>query len=251
MGAIVVGISAAGLALYPLFEQGHLRFNYPSRASFPIQGIDVSHHQGPIDWPRVAAQGIDFAYIKATEGGDFSDPRFAENWRAAVAASVVPGAYHFFTFCRDAEDQARHLVRTLPKATVMLPPAIDVEFDGNCRVRRPSLEEIRVRLRRMLTIVETETGIRPVIYVPMDAYREFYRDDFPAYPLWIRNVFHTPWLERDQRWILWQYGNRGRLEGIDGPVDLNVFAGSVEEWTQFIRPPESMRSSRHSLMPVP
>ena len=58
-------------------------------------GIDVSAHQRAIDWQAVAADGIEFAYVKATEGGDFTDRRFADNWAAADAAGLDRGAYHF------------------------------------------------------------------------------------------------------------------------------------------------------------
>src|SRR5438128_304537 len=70
---------------------------HPSDARYPEQGIDVSHHQGAIDWAVLPAQGVDFAYIKATEGGDHVDRLFARNWQAAADAGMKRGAYHFFT----------------------------------------------------------------------------------------------------------------------------------------------------------
>src|SRR5262245_12494312 len=71
----------------------------PDLARFPVHGIDVSHHQGAIDWAQVKASGQTFAFIKATEGADFRDKRFSENWRQARAEGLVTGAYHYFTFC--------------------------------------------------------------------------------------------------------------------------------------------------------
>ncbi|WP_414707009.1 GH25 family lysozyme, partial [Rhizobium sp. UBA1881] len=72
-------------------------FSPPSLADYPIQGIDISHHQGAIDWSALAAQpNVRFAIMKATEGGDHRDTRFAENWQAAKNAGIVRGAYHFF-----------------------------------------------------------------------------------------------------------------------------------------------------------
>ena len=75
----------AGLAFliasgYLLYIRGFVRFNYPSAARFPIRGIDVSHHQGEIDWTAVKASRVEFAFIKASEGGDFRDREFARNW---------------------------------------------------------------------------------------------------------------------------------------------------------------------------
>ena len=92
LGALLTTFSSAGLALWLYALHWH-----PSDAAWPGQGIDVSHHQGPIDWTALPVQGVDFAYIKATEGGDHRDTRFAENWRASRAAGVRRGAYHFFT----------------------------------------------------------------------------------------------------------------------------------------------------------
>src|SRR5687768_3711582 len=73
---------------------------HPSEARYPTQGIDVSHHQGVIEWSLLSGQGVDFAYIKASEGGDFVDPAFARNWDGAGRAGIRRGAYHFFTLCR-------------------------------------------------------------------------------------------------------------------------------------------------------
>src|SRR3712207_3808633 len=99
-------------------------------------GIDVSAHQETIDWPAVAADNIGFAYIKATEGGDFVDRRFASNWREADRAGLDRGAYHFFTLCTDAVAQAANFLRIAPPQPGALAPAVDLELVGNCR-RRP------------------------------------------------------------------------------------------------------------------
>jgi lysozyme len=85
----------------------------PDRGAYPIRGIDISHHQGRIDWQAVAADDVAFAYIKASEGGDYIDPAFADNRRRARAAGVKTGAYHFFTLCRNGSDQARHFLTVL------------------------------------------------------------------------------------------------------------------------------------------
>src|SRR5437867_1330928 len=71
----------------------------PSPRLSGLRGIDVSHYQGAINWDDVASGGISFAYIKATEGTNFVDPLFAQNWAGAEAAGLRRGAYHFFTLC--------------------------------------------------------------------------------------------------------------------------------------------------------
>eukprot|EP01030_Chromulinospumella_sphaerica_P019884 gene19884-19787_t len=86
----------------------------PDPGRYPVRGIDVSHHQGTIDWTAVAADDVAFAYLKASEGGDHRDRTFAANWQAARAAGLKVGAYHFFTFCRPGADQARNFLAAVP-----------------------------------------------------------------------------------------------------------------------------------------
>ena len=96
-------LTAVACGAYLAYDRAMTPFSPPSLADYPIQGIDISHHQGDIDWARLKDQpNIRFAIMKATEGGDHRDRKFAENWQAAKQAGIVRGAYHFFTFCRPA-----------------------------------------------------------------------------------------------------------------------------------------------------
>ena len=61
----------------------------PNSTDYPVQGVDISAADGVIAWPTVEAAGADFAYAKATEGADISDPRFAENWAATASGDLV------------------------------------------------------------------------------------------------------------------------------------------------------------------
>lgn len=191
----------------------------PASTRYPLRGIDVSHHQGAIDWPRVARDGIAFAYIKATEGGDHRDRRFVENHRAARAAGLQVGAYHFFTFCRAGAEQAVNFLAVAPPLSDALPPAIDLEFGGNCD-RVPDGPTLRRELTAFLAPIEAAYG-RPVILYVTPEFLDAYRGDVPTRGLWRRSLFRRP--DDAAPWLLWQYHNRGRVDGIDGPVDLNVF----------------------------
>ena len=84
----------------------------PSERKYPYQGIDISHHQGHIAWAKLPRQGVDFAYIKATEGSDHVDRRFSRNWHASHRAGIHRGAYHFFRLCGSGRAQAANFVRT-------------------------------------------------------------------------------------------------------------------------------------------
>jgi hypothetical protein len=114
------------------YREGYLMLNNPPLMRYPVQGIDVSHHQGAIDWVAVTRDPrVRFAFIKATEGGDFGDGDFIRNWQGAQAAGLIRGAYHFFTFCRPGIDQAQNYLTTVPAASDILPGTIDLEFGGN------------------------------------------------------------------------------------------------------------------------
>ncbi|WP_437899264.1 GH25 family lysozyme [Sorangium sp. So ce124] len=103
------------------------------------------------------AAGAAFAFLKATEGGDFVDPRFAENWRGTGRAGLLRGAYHFFTFCRPGRDQAANFVAYVPRDPSALPPVIDLEMGGNCAAR-PAPDRLKAELDDFLRVVEPHCG---------------------------------------------------------------------------------------------
>lgn len=193
---------------------------FPSR--FPVHGIDVSRHNGAIDWPRVADAGVAFAWIKASEGGDVRDPRFTENVTGASAAGLRVGAYHFFTFCRPAADQARQFLATIQQARLTLPPVVDVEFVGNCRAP-PSRDAIRAELEQWIATVEAALGRRVVVYTTNDADEQLLRGLERA--RWMRSIPGEP----SRPWSFWQLDPSGRVPGVVGVVDLDVFQGSLAE----------------------
>ncbi len=209
---------------------------------YPIHGIDVSHHQGAIDWTKVAGDGVAFAYLKATEGGDHRDREFARHWREARAAGIAVGAYHFFTFCRPGAQQAANILAVVPAAADALPPAVDLEFGGNCG-RVPDAAAMRRELDAFLAPVERATGKRAILYVTPEFFAA-YRDHLPARGLWRRSILRAP--DNAVPWQLWQYHNRGRVDGIRGPVDLNVFYGDAAAFAAW-----RASSRRHSLSDGP
>ena len=112
----------------------------------------MSHHQGVVDWGKVAKSDVAFAILKATEGGDYVDETFARNLAGAEEARLVVGAYHFFTFCRPGAEQAANFLRVVPRDRPMLPPAVDIEFVGNCEAR-PAVADLQRELTAFLTEV--------------------------------------------------------------------------------------------------
>lgn len=179
--------------------------------------IDVSRHQGAVDWPAVAGDGISAAYIKASEGGDLVDVRFAENWAAAGAAGLERGAYHFFTLCRPAVDQAANFLRTAPPDATALPPAIDLELGGNCSAR-PSEDDVLAEVGVFLDAVEQAWG-RPMLVYTNDEFDELYGVRDLGRPLW---EVAAPFRPNDSRWQVWQLHGYAVVDGVSGRVDLDV-----------------------------
>jgi len=206
----------------------------PDRAEFPIRGIDVSHHQGSIDWRRVAADDVAFAIIKATEGGTHVDTQFATNLREARAAGLAVGAYHFFTFCRPGADQARNFMSVVPRGEPLLPPVVDIEFGGNCP-QRPSPEQLNAELAAFLGPVETAFGKQAIFYLTDEA-ADAYSASIITRQRWLRSLAIRP---SQNDWIYWQYHNMGRVDGIKGDVDLNVLRGSRETLAELFAPTPS------------
>ena len=226
---VIAAIAAGPLMAFGLFgaglARGWWRMNHPSPARFAVWGVDVSWHQGDIDWPAVARQPlIAFAYVKATEGGDWIDPRFQSNWQGARAAGLRVGAYHFFTFCRPPLEQARHFLATLPPDADTLPPAVDVELGGNCKTV-PTAREVQDALVIWLEAVARATGREPVIYATHEAYDRFLGLPRLRSRLWIRDVWTEPRLSPSDPWALWQFDARAQVAGISAFVDLDVFRG--------------------------
>jgi lysozyme len=181
-------------------------------------GIDVSGHQNAIDWERVSGDGIDFAYIKATEGGDFVDARFAANWDGAASAGLDRGAYHFFTLCRPGADQADNFLRTVPHDPNALPPVVDLEFVGNC-AGRPTKEALLHELTTFVERVEASTGQRVTFYLMDDFDQQYGVRAALDRGAWVRHLNERP---PSADWLIWQRSDVAVVAGIDGDVDLDV-----------------------------
>ncbi|MDU1892281.1 MAG: GH25 family lysozyme [Dysgonomonas sp.] len=228
----VIAVLLAG-AIYVSFTNGYIRMNYPSFEKYPVQGIDVSHHQKKIDWAKLDKKSVQFAFIKATEGGNHKDSMFQENWREARKNNILSGAYHFFTFCKDGEEQARNYIHYVPKDSIDLPPIIDLEYGGNCQESNRK-EDLIFEITKYFEIIEDHYQRKVIIYTTNEFYRNYLQNQFPDNPVWIRDILSEPNLPDGRKWTFWQFTNRGRLDGIDTVVDLNAFWGSREEFEKLI-----------------
>ncbi len=214
-----------------------IKFNTWFAESYPVQGVDVSHYQGEIDWTVLANQGIDFAYIKATEGSCFVDDKFVSNWENVAQTSLLTGAYHFFSFDSEGKTQAENYVQTVGSLEGKLLPVVDVEYYGDKFQNPPEKSAVVTELTDMLLALEQEYGVKPMIYTTYTVYYKYLQGEFDEYPLWIRNVYFTPDVNLKDKWTLWQYSDTEVLEGYAGQekyIDVNVFRGELEDLEKLI-----------------
>jgi lysozyme len=214
-----VGIAALCIAV------GACEQATPRRHDYLVDGIDVSHYQSRVNWQQVAEQHIDFAFVKATEGATHLDSLFCRNWLEMKEAGIKRGAYHFFRPTVSPLEQADNFTRSVEIQLGDLPPVLDVEvMDG------VSKERLINGVRTWLYYAEIRYGVKPIIYTNIKFYNKILAGHFNDYPMWVaRYGFRKPTLACGRDWHFWQYGSQGKLKGVAGNVDLNVFNGSPED----------------------
>ncbi|MEM9595335.1 MAG: GH25 family lysozyme [Acidobacteriota bacterium] len=198
----------------------------PEDAGVQVEGIDVDHHRGDIDWSQVAAAGKTFTFIKATEGNDFVDPNFEANWTAAKEAGLLRGAYHFFRPEDGAATQAENFLGVVNQAPGDLPPVLDVEaMDG------VDAAAALAGVLAWLEQVEAALGVAPTVYTGPNFWNALDSGAMAPYPLWIAEYgVEAPRVPQGWGdWTFWQYSHEGEVAGVDGDVDLDVFAGTRSE----------------------
>lgn len=181
-------------------------------------GIDVSSHQKTIDWGDVADAGVSFAYIKATEGTGYTDPKFAANWEGATKNGITPGAYHYFTLCSPGADQARDFLKAAPPDSGALPPALDLEFDGACE-KRPEAEHANAEVKAFIRTVEKTWGRKLVVYSSKEWRLHYNLPHAEGRPDWLFSKSGRP---DQENWAVWQLRFDGKIDGISTKVDIDV-----------------------------
>lgn len=201
------------------------------------KGIDVAAHQHPggtpIDWSKVRTDGQSFAFVKATEGGDWVNPHYVEDIQAANAAGLKTGAYHYARPAGDAKTQAANFAAQIALApNQTLPPALDIEVtEGKSAAQLEQwIEEFTSELKRL-------TGRTPMIYT----YKYFWMGQmnnsqkFSDMPLWLA-AYQDQAPEAVGGWnelSFWQRSGSGKVAGISTDVDMNLFNGSKQQLQTF------------------
>lgn len=186
-----------------------------------FDGIDVSHHQGNINWKKVkkAQPGLAFVYVKCTEGKTYVDPNFIKNVKGASAQGYKVGAYHFFRMTSSAHTQYRNFKAQMDKVHLDLIPMVDVERDDK-KLRK----ELQDSLHVLLNLLEKAYGKKPMIYGTQRSYNSYCAPKFNDYPLYIGKYSASkPIVIGPSHYTIWQFSETGSINGIGGGVDLCQF----------------------------
>ncbi len=225
---------AAYVAIHPF----PVRQSTPGVRQHDVHGVDVAKYQGEIDWAQVKASGQAFAFIKATEGADRLDDRFAQNWQAASQAGLARGAYHFSYWCSPMSAQAEWFKRNVPVDPTALPPVLDLEWNSKSPTCPRSVpRDIAIAsIRSFISAIEQHYRKRPILYTDINFHRDVLSDGvFAEYPVWVRSVKDLPQMRYPGRqWSFWQYSDKSAVPGITGLVDRNAFAGSRAQWDRLV-----------------
>ncbi len=206
--------------------------SYPE--GYEIHGIDISHHQGRIDWDLLRDKGlinerpIRFIMIKSTEGANRLDENFRDNFYQAREHGFTRGTYHFYSVHSPAKEQAEFFIRQVKLENGDLPPVLDVEH----KPKTQSDDEFKQSVLEWLHIVEKHYGVKPIIYTYYKFKMRYLSDpSFDAYPYWIAH-YYVEKVEYKGPWKFWQHTDAGRLPGIRGDVDFNIYNGSFYDLRQ-------------------
>jgi lysozyme len=191
------------------------------RESRDLVGIDVSHHQGLIDWPKVAAANVEFAYVKTSQGTGYVDAQFRRNAAGAKAVGIPVGFYHYANPEKGntALAEAAHFVETTRGMACDLPYCLDLEGEA----AKLSTADLTTWALTFMREVKKQTGKGVILYT--GAY--FARDELAKaageFPLWIAHYGATIPLANNtwDTWAMFQYTSSGKVNGISGNVDMD------------------------------
>lgn len=216
------------LALGFLFHKRKIWFVYPDKNIYAVEGLDISHHQGEIEWEKLDEK-YQFVFVKATEGDTFVDHLFHENAANVRRTNRILGAYHFFHFNYGGMEQANNFINTVGN-NIDLPPVVDFEFSGNPNRfdKKAVLGELQICIEKL----EKYYNCKVIIYTTRDAYTHFIENTFDN-PLWYRSIIF-PINSKIKNVAFWQYHNSAIIPGVPVKVDLNVFKGSISDLRNMI-----------------
>ena len=185
-------------------------------------GIDVSHHNGKINWEQVP--DVEFVYIKATEGATYVDPMYQQNIKGAREKKLRVGAYHYFRTTSSVQKQFENYKKHVKKSDIDLIPMVDVE-----ECKKWSIVQFQDSLMRFIQLVKSYYGKAPMIYSVNTFYNRYCAPRFNNFHLMIgRYGSDEPFIKGKGTYTIWQKSQTGKLSGIPKNVDIDIFREGVQ-----------------------
>ncbi len=238
--ALVIIAVSTGVTYYLSNQKSEYKVKLPN--GYDIHGLDISHHQGNINWELLSKtkknpNPIRFVFIKATEGGDFLDSKFHANFAEAKKNGFICGAYHFYNPETLPDRQAAFFIKQVALSCGDLPPVLDIEERGN----KP-LSTFQNELIVWLKKIETHYKIKPIIYASYSFKINYLNNPaFNSYPFWLAH-YYVDEVEYKNKWHFWQHTDKAFVQGIGYNVDLNTFNGTENDFqNMMIKESESTR----------
>ena len=194
-----------------------------------VRGLDISHYQGEINWNKLRnaqIQGapVSFIFVKATQGTNIWDENFNQNFFNAKKNNIVRGAYHYFSPYTSGKAQAKYYCKMVQLEENDLPPVLDVEEMGN-----NSVKQLQREVLNWMNEVEKHYRVTPILYTGYKFKTSYLNTpEFDKYPYWIAH-YYVDSLEYKGEWTFWQHTDVGKVDGIKGNVDINVFKGDYQD----------------------
>ena len=246
-----------------VFADGSMQFGHYDRNEFQpvhgqdfevgerVYGMDVSHHQGDIDWSNLALycdskgvaykgkihkskyiQPVFFVYVKATEGATYIDPTYAVRIIEASHHGLTKGAYHFMRLGSDVKEQVKNFLTTATWTRGDMPPALDIEDEKE--IRQYGVPHLLNWVYTWLEDVETSMRVRPIIYTTEKIRDNYLRKDprFAKYQCWIARYREAG--PESNVWRIWQFTEKGKVSGYKGSIDGNIFKGGYGAFQNYL-----------------
>lgn len=183
-----------------------------------LQGIDLSWHNGSVQWDKIEQKHFKFVILKATEGLDLKDKTFDDHWPKLKELGIIRGAYHFYVTEDDPAKQAKFFIESARLEPGDLIPIVDIEVVGHDTQGR-----LYPKLKQFLDALEKHYKVKPIIYTSPRFWDEHFHKNLSGYPLWIAEygVDQPSLPEGWETWHIWQFTQKGEVAGVEKPVDLN------------------------------
>jgi lysozyme len=213
---------------YPLLKRYYIYYNRTTSrkdivndTKTAVWGIDLSHHQGNVNWDKLIKCKPHFIFCKVTEGNSHKDTKYSYYSAQARKNDIIMGAYHFFSYKSSGKLQANYFIKHSKLQKGDLPYVLDAEYEY--KYQMPNQKVVTQELLSFLETVENKTGVRPIIYCEKEFYGKYLKDHVKKkYPLWICDFKRKPKTD----YLFWQKTDNFKVDGIKGGVDFSVFNGN-------------------------